>query len=192
MMRHAPIVIASAMLLLGGCNQSAPSNSAASAENAASAESPKEVTTTAAPIGIKPGQWEYTSEVLDVQATGMPPQAVAMMKSGPHSVTACVTPEKAKVGVREMMQRNGKSDCSFDKYEFGGGKVAFEMSCTMPGGKMVTKSTGSYSATSYDMTGEGTMTSSTEGPQHGPMSMTMKTHNSGKWVGECTGKEDAK
>jgi hypothetical protein len=138
----------------------------------------------AAAIGIKPGQWEYDSEVLDVQASGMPPQAVAMMKSGAHKVTACVTPEQAKVGVREMMHRDEKSDCSFDKYEFGDGKIAFEMSCTMPRGKMVTKSTGTYTATSYDMTGEGTMS--------GPMSMTMKTHNSGKWVGDCTGKEDVK
>jgi len=183
------LVLAGAVLLIPGCNKSAPapSNTTAVAEPAAPAN--REVVATAAlpdaPLGMKPGRWEHTSEVLDAQGQGMPPQALAMMKGEPHTVATCVTPQQAKTGVRELMQAGGQTHCSFDKYESAGGKISTEMSCTMPHGKMVSKATGSYTDTSYEVTGEGTTSS-------GPMTMTMKTRSSGRWIGECKGDESGK
>lgn len=131
----------------------------------------------AAPPGpiITPGKWENRVEILDVQLKGAPPGIAAAMKGRPVVVTSCVTPKQAEAGPQAAM--NADKACRFVRYSATGGRIASELVCNRPGGTMRVVSQGTYTPTSYTVSGMGTMS--------GRMSMTMKSRTTGRRLGGC-------
>lgn len=131
----------------------------------------------AAPPGpiIQPGKWENRVEILDVQLKGAPPGIAAAMKGRPVVVTSCVTPQQAASGPQAAM--NADKSCRFVRYSAAGGKIASELVCARPGGTMRVVSQGTYTPTSYAVSGTGVMS--------GRMSMTMKSLTTGRRLGGC-------
>jgi hypothetical protein len=202
------LIVPLAALTLAGCGGTTPtSNSTATTETSAttattaSANTTATTTTTkttatatttgsgmptAASLGIKPGKWANTVQILDmdVQGEGMTPAISARMKQAiaarpPETVTSCLSAEEAAKGPSAAML--DKAHCSFTKADTGGGHISTAMSCDMPGGKLTSQGEGVYSPTGYTVDGHGSMT--------GRMSMTMHTRTTGKWLGECDGSE---
>ena len=157
-----------AALALTACNKPA-------ADSTASTTKTSTVSTTS--FGIKPGKWENRSEILEFKMEGMPAQVLAAMKQEPFVVMSCVSPEEAANGPDLKKAMDGK--CSFTKYAVTGGRIATEVTCDMPMGKLVSRGEGTYSAEEYSSAGEGSMRMSNG------RTMSMKSRNSGKWVGEC-------
>ena len=179
-MRHF-LIAALAATALAGCGQPSPSGGNAAGEGTKAADTtPSEPA--AAAFSIRPGKWENTYEVLEASGEGIPAMALARMKGQPQTHSSCVTPEQAKgEGFRELLGKSG-GKCQFTKYEVGNGAISTALRCDMATGKVESQSTGTYTDSSYESVGEGKM------DMRG-MSLTIKTRNSGRWVGECTGKE---
>ncbi|MBA3879714.1 MAG: DUF3617 domain-containing protein [Sphingobium sp.] len=131
----------------------------------------------AAPPGpiIQPGKWENRIEVIDVQMKGAPPSVTAAMKGRPMVVTSCVTPQQAAAGPQAAM--NADKSSRFVRYSAAGGKIASELLCSRPGGTMRVVSQGSYTPTSYAVSGTGVMS--------GRAAMTMRTRTTGRRLGGC-------
>lgn len=131
----------------------------------------------AAPPGpiIQPGKWENRVEILDVQMKGAPPGLAAAMKGRPMVVTSCITPKQAEAGPQAAM--NADKACHFTRYSAAGGRIATELVCNRPAGTMRMTSQGSYTPTSYSVSGSGVMS--------GRVSMTMKSRTTGRRLGGC-------
>lgn len=200
------LLITAAALTLSGCGSAASGGNSASSSTTTTSSSTtaggattnttSSTTTTtasassglptAASLGIKPGKWENTVQILDMdmKIPGMTPEMSARMKQmaasrGPEKVVSCLSPEEAAKGPSTAML--DKAHCSFTKSDTAGGRISTEMVCNMPNGTLKSTGEGSYTPTSYDVDGHGSMT--------GRMSMTMHTRTSGKWLGQCDGTE---
>ncbi|OYY75624.1 MAG: hypothetical protein B7Y43_18760 [Sphingomonas sp. 28-62-20] len=134
-------------------------------------------TLAAAPPGplILPGKWENRVEIIDVKMPGGPPGVAAAMRGRPTTVTSCITPQQAAMGPQAAL--NADKACRFLRYSAQGGRIASELVCTRPSGTMRMTSQGSYTPTSYAVTGTGVMT--------GKMRMTMTTKTTGRRIGGC-------
>ncbi|MEI9926787.1 MAG: DUF3617 family protein [Sphingomonas sp.] len=178
-MRRAPI-IAFAIAALGGCNAAAPAgNDAAAASGTGRAPA-----VTAATLGIKPGKWEHTVEILDVQSPSMPPAVLAGLKARFNKADVATSDAAKGASAFLATPEMKKIGCHFDKAEMAGGRISTEMTCTMPSGKMTARSTGAYSATEYSVDGEIV--------QSGLANLTEKTRSSGRWLGACDAAGKAK
>ena len=93
----------------------------------------------------------------------------------------CITPEEAEEPGSDMFAGTKKGECKYDSFKMGGGKLDAVMSCASPGGEMHATMTGTYSATSYDMTMAMDMNNS-QMPGGG---MKMKVRTTGERTGEC-------
>lgn len=124
---------------------------------------------------IQPGKWENRMELVDVTMPGAPPEIAAAMKRRPTIVTTCVTPKLAALGPQSAMNVDKK--CRFLRYSVRGGRFESELLCTQPGGTMRVTSQGSYTPTSYAVTGTSVMT--------GRSRMTMTSRTSGRRLGPC-------
>ncbi|MEE4153633.1 MAG: DUF3617 family protein [Erythrobacter sp.] len=84
-----------------------------------------------------PGLYRMTSNVMGQDIT----------------VETCLTPEMVDGGYEEMMQNNQDGDCSYEKFEMGGGNVDAVMVCNVEGaGEMRMEMQGQVTETSVDMT----------------------------------------
>lgn len=126
-------------------------------------------------MAVQPGKWQNTVTIIDVRMANAPPGLAAAMKGKPTVIATCVTPEQAKAGPRAAMRPD--SGCKFTRYQASGGRIATEMTCSRPGGAMTVVSSGTYTPTSYTMTGRATAT--------GAMAMTITSRTVGKRLGGC-------
>ena len=83
---------------------------------------------------MRPGEYETSVEMLDIQVPGMPEAEVAKMKQFMSGMTAqtstfCLTPEEAAQGPEQMVQEMAKADCTFNTFDVGGGKMRADMEC---------------------------------------------------------------
>jgi hypothetical protein len=178
--------LAAALILpLAACNRG-PSVSATNA-------TPDEVRAKVAAAGggdvmVKPGRWEGTYTMQDMDMPGMPPQVKEAMKKqlgAARTFVNCVTEEDVKQ--QKALYTGGDSkNCKYDHFTLGGGKIDAAMACDQEGqGKMSMVMNGTYSGDAYHMDmsakGEGA------GPAGG---MTMKMTVEAKRVGACTGAKD--
>lgn len=99
----------------------------------------------------QPGRWQLEGRMIAVDMPGVPPQMAQMMLKQPISHSYCLTPEEAKRGAQGLFL-DKQSQCKMDKFSLAGGRMTMSMTCAGPEGPMQMTSTGSYSATSYDMT----------------------------------------
>ncbi len=134
---------------------------------------------------IRPGKWQSTMKIEQMDMPGMPPEAREQMKkmfANSRVSETCVTPEQAKQPNPKMFA--GNDQCRYDHFTMGKGKIDAEMHCTQQGASQKMTMAGTYGPDAYSMH----MTSTTEsGPAGG--AMTMKMAVDAKRVGECTGKE---
>lgn len=134
------------------------------------------------PARITPGLWETVVDVTDLQIQGsnMPPQMLKNMKPPRTTVRRCVTPAEAANPRAQMLAANdGK--CDVRRMQMAGGKLSVAMTCADPqgGGKADIAASGTYTATSYRMTGT-VKASGSRG-----MTMNIKSSTTGRRVGAC-------
>lgn len=102
----------------------------------------------------QPGLWASTMTLVDMQAPGMPAEALQMMKSQMGSgqrQERCVTPEEVEKLDQFVGQNN--ANCTFETYKVGGGKLEGKATCKPAEGVTQTMTmTGTYTKTASDMT----------------------------------------
>jgi hypothetical protein len=184
----APVLALTAALILplAACNK-APEVSATNA-------TPDEVRAKVAAAGggdvmVKPGRWEGTYIMQDMEMPGMPPQVKDAMKKQMGTARPfvnCVTEEDVK-NQKALYTGNNAKNCKYDHFTLGGGKIDAAMACDADGqgGKMAMVMNGTYSGDAYHMD------MSAKGEGAGPMNgMTMKMSVDAKRVSACTGAKD--
>ena len=179
-MRTMILIGGGLMLALAGCGGS---ETKAEGEAGGSAVAPTAASGGGA-MQIQPGEWEITSETLNIDSPSMPPQvAEAMKKSIGQKTTSrkCITAEEASGG--DFVSPDPEAQCTKQGFSFAGGRIQGSMSCTGEDGKATITMSGSHSGTSYDMTSK--ITSQNEAG-----SMTMETRNTGRRLGECTAESE--
>lgn len=134
-------------------------------------------------VQLKPGQWEgtYTLEDIDMPnmrdgAAQMEDQMKKMMSR--TSIKYCVSPEEAANPDGKMFSGQQSKDCTYKGFGADGGTVKGEISCKSPqGGTMNAAMSGSYAPESYEMHMDMKMTGAPNG-----MDMSMKAKTTGKWI----------
>lgn len=183
------LMLALPLLILAACDHS-PTVEAENASVAQVADKVREVGGDSA-MTVRPGQWESSVELESIDIPGMPPQAAAQMKKTMASVAtghkSCLTEEQAR-RPKEDFFAGTESNCRYDKFSMGGGKMTGTMRCTSPqgGGTQLIEFNGTYGPEYYRMR----MASTVEGASPaGPMKMVMNMAS--KWVGDCDAKTAA-
>lgn len=121
----------------------------------------EEVEAAVAGVEIRPGQWENTVEFVDIEFddTQLPEEARAFvvpildsLRGRVTTTNSCVTEEEASRPQAEMFSGNEDADCEYTRFDFAGGEVNMEMTCSDPAsGTAKITNTGTYSETAYDM-----------------------------------------
>ncbi len=135
-----------------------------------------------AAIKPAPGQYRLTTEVLEVDIPGAPPEAVQMMRGmmDGQSQEYCLTQDQVDQGFEQMARQGQDENCTFERFDINGGDIDAKMSCNVPGeGQMTMTMTGSGTSTSsvMDMTMQGNMTGM------GESTIRMKTSH--ERIGDC-------
>lgn len=125
---------------------------------------------------VQPGQWDIVTEVQSVDMPGAPAGVAAMIKGHPIRISQCLTPEQASRGPQDLMK--GNKQCRFTRYSMTGGKLESEMVCQQGGGTMTATSSGSFTPTSFTVTGTSVMV-------NGAQRMTVVANTSGRRTGAC-------
>lgn len=121
---------------------------------------------------VTPGQWQSTTIIDNVTMPGLPPEALAMMKGRPTTVTYCLTPEEAEADPKKMLAAD--KSCKVDRFDITDSTIDAAFTCKTDQGPATMTMTGTHNGTSYAM--KNTM-------QSGPM--TMASHATGKYLGPC-------
>jgi hypothetical protein len=165
-------------LLLAACD----SKPEVSVENA----TPEEVAAEMKKSGVaqdlrKPGQWSTTMTIAQIEAPGMPPEALNQMRTmmgNGQTTERCVTAEELKQVDSFIGQNN--ANCVFDHYRVSGGKIDGKATCTQGAVKQMMTMNGDFTENSSDMT----IRSETRGGPPGQnMTVTMNIKSQRK--GEC-------
>jgi hypothetical protein len=136
---------------------------------------------------VKPGRWEGSMTMHDMQMSGLPPavqQQMAARMSEPHPFTTCVTPEDVKAN-RGFFTGAQDNHCTYDHFTLAGGKIDAAMECKEPVGTMKAVMAGSFTPESYHFDMHSTVEAA--GPA-GAQKMTITID--AKRTGACRGDED--
>lgn len=136
-------------------------------------------------IAMRAGQWETEIKFDDIEITGMPAEAAAMMRKhmgGGITTRACLTEEDVKEPGSDFFGGTNDANCTLDEFDRDGGKMTVAMTC-QPEKGVTTKSRmeGRFTPDSYVMT----MSQMSEGMPTGPVSMKGKIE--GRYIGPCPG-----
>jgi len=168
------LLLAASGLVIAGCKPSVSLTNA----------SPEEVAKAAKEngIGMNPGQWETTVEIVEAEMPGLPKASGDALKNQPNRVNKhsyCITPEEAAHPGSGLFAggEDAKGKCKVEKFSMSGGHIEQTISCADPNGKpgMTMSTTGTYTGDS--MTGTANM-------EMGGF-MKMKVNLTSKRVGEC-------
>ena len=173
-----PVFVMAGAIALGACSQqSGTTTITTNSETGVTTATTNGNPPSPASLGIRPGQWETTIDVVDYKVSGAPAGMPAMPKPERQKVSACVTPEMAAKSPLDAI-KEAKLDCTISNSVFAGGKVASDATCKTPRGTITTSTTGTYSPTemSYDSNSTATM---------GPITATTKTHTVSRRTGDC-------
>lgn len=136
---------------------------------------------------VNPGKWQSTVTIEEMSMPGMPPEVAGQMKSmqGRTQVhEQCLTPEEAKKPNEDFFSGKDKSNCRYERFDMGGGKIDAVMKCSEGGAVQTMTMAGTYSGDAYTM--RMALDSSGRG-ETGAMGMKMRVD--AERIGECTGKE---
>ena len=132
---------------------------------------------------MTPGQWRTTVTITAMSVPGVPPEAVASMKTRPFTSEECVTSDdlSAYLDKRSATNPDNPNNCTSRRSDFSNGRIDTESVCTDASGQAsIVKTTGTYGPERVDMTvnldGQGA-----RGPQSQTMSMTSER------IGDCPG-----
>lgn len=180
-------IVVTGALMLAACNGAADKDSAA----ADAAPTPAPSASAPASLGkalFRPGEWETTVELIDVDIPGMPAGSVRdsmveMMKKTKTTTKNCVTKEDAEKPEASVFT-GSKGKCSYDRMTMSGGKIDAVMTCVDASGrgKLEMTSVGTYDDTSFTMTND--MRTTAPGQSE---AMHMKAKVTGKRTGDCAG-----
>ena len=150
-------------------------------------ESAESVAAKVAKSGINPspGRWESQMKLVKMEMPGMSPELQGMMKDQMSKVptsVSCLTKEQAEKANGEMFKQGDLSDCKYNSFSMGDGKLEADMTCKDDQGSQNMKMAGTYSSEAYtmQMTAAGNM---------GGQEMSMEMEVASRRVGECDGKE---
>lgn len=185
MKKFAILISGTALLVLGACGTGGEKTG--DAAGSGEEQSAEQVVSEMKKVSLQPGEWETSSEIVDVRIEGapqgMPPGAMDAMKGRKTVNKSCITPEQAANPSADFLTAQKDSKCSYSGFEMAGGTVKGTVSC--PGGddgKAVITMDGNYTPTSYAMNME--MNGSGMGGAGG-MTMHMKMKTTGRRIGEC-------
>lgn len=159
-----------ALIALAGCNN-AGTTPAANGESSTAETTPD----TARPIGrmqMRPGEWEMTTEMLDMNIPGMPAGAMLKQMKNTTNFKTCMKDDKPDAN---FFQGTRNSNCTYKDFSMAGGHVKGTATCDNAGQTMTMTMDGRYGAESYDMT----MALKSE-------QMSMKMHTAGRRIGDCS------
>lgn len=187
-MTRAVVIAATCTLLLAACGEKAGDKTEDIA--ATDAMSKAEVKAAVDKVQLKPGQWEGSFTVEDIDLSKMP-GAPSQMKDhlkGMMTRTAlkyCITPEQAAKPSGEMFSGQEDKDCSYKGFAASGGSMQGQISCKADGGVMNATMSGTYAPESYSMDVDMKMAGGPEGT-----TMAIKARSTGKWTGATCAGED--
>lgn len=181
-MKNAILVLAGGVVLLGGCGKSEKDSI-----NASAPMSREAVAAQVNKVKMKPGQWETSFTLDDIDFTNMPKGAPtsAQMKDqmkaamSRAAIKNCVTPEQAANPSADMLSGQKDENCTYKGFDMAGGTIRGQVSCDKGGQAMTATMTGNYAPDSYDVTMDMTTKGGTDG-----IAMTMKARTQGKWLGD--------
>lgn len=183
-MRNAMLVLAGLSVMLSACGDKGEKGAPAGSEiGATDAMSKAQVKEAVDKVQLKPGQWEGSYALDDIDLSGMS-GATAQMKDQMKAMMSrtgfryCVTPEQAANPSGGMFAGQENKDCTYAGFDASGGRVKGQVSCKAQGGAMHATMDGRYASESYEMM----MDIRTEGGPQG-LSMAMKARSTGKWIG---------
>ena len=177
-MRIGLIVPLAAAIVLAGCGtkkEATPGGEGAGATpNAANIVMPE------------PGEYKQTIEIIEMAIPGLPKEATEQFRSGMQkslTSTQCLTPEESKEALKKFAEGPRKDgNCTFSKYEVGGGKLDLAMECKDKNGASSNFTfAGSFGATGSDMVMQGDQAS----PGLPGGKMHMKMHMVSTRIGDC-------
>ncbi len=164
-----------ALIALAACSPSADKKGEASS-------APPPVAAKAGAV-MTPGQWRTTVTITAMTVPGVPPEAVASMKTRPFTSEECVTSDDLSAYLDKRSANNPENprNCTSKGADYSNGRIATESVCTDASGHASTvKMAGTYGSDRVDMTvnvdGEGA-----RGPQSQTMSLTAER------IGACPG-----
>jgi hypothetical protein len=113
---------------------------------------------------LTPGNWKSTMTMTKFDIPGAPiamAQNAKAMLGKAQSTDACMTPEMANAGVKDMSSSMQQGDCKMEDYKQSGGKMSGTMKCTSSAmGATAMKMNGTYSAEKVGMTLSGEISDS--------------------------------
>jgi hypothetical protein len=181
------LVLAVTAAALGACNKSPKVD----AKNATPAEAAAKVQESGADQGmVSPGLWQSKVTIEKFEVPGMPPEMARRMKSmmaegQVHDSQICLTPEDVKRPKEDFF--TGKdSQCRYDHFTMGGGKIDAVMHCSREGGGQTMQMAGTYSSDNYQMH-MATEAQADDGQMGHAMQMQMLVE--GRRIGECSAKD---
>lgn len=182
-MRNMVVAAFGAAALLSGCGGASEEKAGNIA--ATDAMTGEQVAAKVDSVNLKPGQWETSFTIEELDMPQMPGGASAaqfkeQMKAGMSRVGIkhCVTPEEAAKPSADMLSGQDDKNCTYKGFDMKGGAVKGQVSCTHDGQTMNATMTGTYAADRYDMV----MDMATTGTEAG-MTMKMKARTQGRLVG---------
>lgn len=187
-MRNMLLAAFGTAALLAGCGEA--SDKKADDIAATDAMTGEQVAAKVDGVKLKPGQWETSFTIEDLEMAQMPGGASAaqfkeQMKAGMSRVGIkhCVTPEQAARPSADMLAGQADKNCSYKGFDMAGGAVKGQVSCTRDGQTMNATMTGTYAPDRYDMVMDMTSTGTEPGA-----TMKMKARTQGRLIGAtCEG-----
>jgi hypothetical protein len=125
---------------------------------------------------LQPGQWQSKVTIIEVRAPAAAAALAASMKGRQTLLNRCLSAAQAPGGLH-LLFSGGKAQCRFTSFRLAGDQIDSTLVCTGPSGSTTTRSTGSFTPTSFDVTGIATT--------EGAMKMTIRTRTTGKRTGGC-------
>lgn len=159
------------LLLLAACSGGEGEKAADGNEPAAKDEA---APPQAASVSLSPGEWELTSETMELNIPGMPAGAMPKEAMQKTSVKTCLTPDQTGKPDASFFSGQRNPNCTYEGFEMTGGTVNGTISCKAEGGAQKIAIAGKYEPESYDMR----MDMQSE-------RMSMKMHTTGKRIGDC-------
>jgi hypothetical protein len=181
------LLIAAVIVPLAGCGSSQPT---VKATNASVAEVQAKVSAATGDVAlVKPGRWEGSMTMHDMQLSGLPPEVqkqVTARMSEPHPFTSCVTAEDVRNNRGFFTGAQGNT-CTYEHFTLRGGKIDAAMICKEAVGTMKATMVGSYTPESYRFDMHSTVEAPGAPNAAGAQKMTITI--AGKRTGACRGDE---
>lgn len=163
------------LLLLAACSRGADSDGDGKLSAA-------EVSVESAKLRLQPGQWETTTLITELSATGLAAEAAKTATGTRTKTTKCITAAEAARPDASLITGLKDANCAYRRFSMADAKIDAEMTCDpvdRPGRVALTLS-GNHSTTAYALS----MAMRTGGAGAGALSM--KATVSGKRLGACT------